>query len=89
MAERQADPRCICGAPHSDPLHVVDHQFQLQPPVYPAFEAMSDYQRVAHLRFTHFIDAATITRPDLLVRLHEQDHRAGFAGHTHRSNQDG
>ncbi len=21
MSERQADPRCRCGAPHSDPLH--------------------------------------------------------------------
>jgi hypothetical protein len=32
MAERQVDPRCQCGAPHSDPLHVVDHQFRLVGP---------------------------------------------------------
>jgi len=27
VSERPADPRCTCGAPHSDPLHVIDHQF--------------------------------------------------------------
>lgn len=57
-------------------------------PVYPDFETISTYQRVAHLRFTHGLEAASITQPAVLSGLHAREHERGTAGHLHRASRE-